>query len=122
MASILYAEDNPEVREETKKELQELGHAVHAVADGQAAWEAITNSETGYDLVITDGEMPRMSGIALLKSIHENPAHAIPVIVLTGMGSWKKRVTELGGRFLRKREVESPAALDAVIKEVLAAR
>lgn len=57
------------------------GYEVDAVADSAAAWQALITD--GYDLVITDNNLPDASGVELLKKLRS--AHmALPVIMATG--------------------------------------
>lgn len=64
---ILYAEDEPILRDEIALILEMEGHTVEVANDGQFAWEALTRSE--YDLLITDIKMPRMDGVELITKI-----------------------------------------------------
>lgn len=57
---VLLAEDEEDVRLMTANMLRQLGHKVHAVADGKAAVDAY--SEGGFDLVVLDVIMPVMNG------------------------------------------------------------
>jgi DNA-binding response OmpR family regulator len=51
---------------------------VEAVEDGAAAWDALQANH--YDLLITDNEMPRMSGCTLIELIH-TAQMSLPVIM-----------------------------------------
>jgi DNA-binding response OmpR family regulator len=51
--------------------LREAGYAVTAVADGEAGWKLLL--ETGYHLVVTDYELPQMSGGQLIRQIRTLP-------------------------------------------------
>ena len=79
---ILVVDDEADIRMINAGVLTHLGYQVDSVADGAAAWEALTAG--GYDLLITDNQMPRVSGVELLRKLHS--AHkAIPVIMATGI-------------------------------------
>ena len=63
-----------------------LGIDVETVEDGQAAWERVQRQVP--DLVVTDIDMPRMSGLDLLNRLRHDPNDAIrqiPVVVVTGL-------------------------------------
>jgi two-component system chemotaxis sensor kinase CheA len=65
--------------------LEERGFEVIACEDGQIAWEQLLGNNC-VDLVVTDVEMPNMSGLELSKKIKSNPAlRHIPVIALTSL-------------------------------------
>lgn len=63
LGSILYAEDDPLLRGFSVEILTHSGYAVTPVEDGLQAWAALHSK--GYDLLITDNNMPRMSGLEL---------------------------------------------------------
>jgi len=78
---ILVAEDDSFFRRLNTQVLLRSGYAVDAAADGAAAWQAL-NAGT-YDLLITDNNMPKMSGVELLKKLR-GARMALPVIMATG--------------------------------------
>lgn len=61
--------------------LVQSGYHVDAAEDGAAAWEALQVKD--YDLLITDNNMPKVSGVDLLDKLHAT-AKALPVIMATG--------------------------------------
>jgi len=60
--------------------LAEAGHQVSAVGDGLVAFEKVIRDH--YDLVITELNLPHMSGIELLKRIRE-VNQSLPVILIS---------------------------------------
>jgi twitching motility two-component system response regulator PilH len=74
-------EDDDDLRQVNARTLIHSGYAVDAAEDGAAAWEALQANR--YDLVITDNNMPRLTGIELLKKLHATRM-ALPVILATG--------------------------------------
>ncbi len=80
-ARILLADDNADMRDYVRR-LLSGHHVVEAVADGQAALEAIR--ERRPDLVLTDIMMPRLDGFGLMRAIRSDPAlQGLPVIALS---------------------------------------
>ncbi len=78
---ILVAEDEPYIRRLNTEILRGSGYHADAAEDGAAAWNAL--QAHSYDLLLTDHNMPKLSGIELLKKLHA--AHmAMPVIMATG--------------------------------------
>ncbi len=57
------------------------------VEDGERAWEALTESQARFDLVIADWNMPRMNGGELLKRVQMHSAEVPRFILITGDGS-----------------------------------
>jgi len=78
---ILVVEDEPNIRQLNTAALIHSGYDVDAAEDGAAAWEAL-NADS-YDLMITDNNMPRLTGVELLKKLHASHM-ALPVIMTTG--------------------------------------
>jgi len=66
-ARILVLDDDAEIREIYVEFLVRSGYQVDAAADGQAGWEALQVRE--YDLLITDHEMPELTGLELVKKV-----------------------------------------------------
>ena len=79
---ILFADDDKEVRRFNVDVLMDSGYEVHAVEDGATAWDALQLNS--YDLLITDNNMPKVTGIDLCRKLHA--AHmAVPVILTSGL-------------------------------------
>jgi sigma-B regulation protein RsbU (phosphoserine phosphatase) len=89
---ILIAEDERITRTSLARQLTSWGHEVTAAEDGEQAWErlAAVGGGTGgadYDIVITDWEMPRLSGLDLVRRIRAAPRGTYTyVILLTSRG------------------------------------
>jgi DNA-binding response OmpR family regulator len=64
---ILVAEDETLLLQLNTEVLSRSGYKVDAAVDGAAAWLAL-NSDA-YDLLITDNNMPILSGVELLKRL-----------------------------------------------------
>lgn len=78
---ILVVDDDEDIRQLNTEVLARCGYEVDAAQDGSAAWDTIQLNS--YDLMITDNNMPNVSGIELLKKLHA--AHMmLPVIMATG--------------------------------------
>ena len=78
---ILVVEDEPDIRKLNAETLIDLGYVVDTAEDGIMAWEALQHNS--YDLLVTDNEMPRLSGAELLEKLHHDRKF-IPVIMATG--------------------------------------
>jgi DNA-binding NtrC family response regulator len=81
---ILVVEDNELTRNQLQQLLQTEGLDVDACADGQLALAALARQN--YSVVLTDLQMPRMSGMDLIREI-QNRGYAATIIVSTGHGS-----------------------------------
>jgi DNA-binding response OmpR family regulator len=79
--SILVVDDEEDIRHLISSVLASDGFDVNATADGEEAWEALQHEH--YDLLVTDNEMPRLTGIKLIKRIRD-AGMSLPVIVASG--------------------------------------
>ena len=79
---ILVVEDDGDIRNFVVKVLIRSGYLVDEAEDGAVAWEHLKNN--GYDLMITDNNMPRVTGVDLLRKLHAGKI-SMPVIMATGV-------------------------------------
>lgn len=84
-ARILVVDDNQGVRDIFGEVLRANGYDVHFAGDGEAGWAAL--SEESTDLLITDHEMPRLTGGDLLLRAREANRN-LPVILVSGKLVW----------------------------------
>jgi two-component system chemotaxis response regulator CheY len=78
---ILVVEDEPVVRRMNASALQRAGYQVDTAKDGAFAWELLGSRR--YDLMITDNNMPRLTGVELIEKLFA--AHmALPFIMASG--------------------------------------
>jgi len=82
--TFLVVEDDEDTREAFAALLEFHGAAVLLAADGEEALECLRVVRP--DFVLTDVNMPRRDGIALLRAIRDTDAVArLPVIAVTGV-------------------------------------
>lgn len=67
-------------REVLSAMLRDEGYAVHTAADGEAALRLIDEERPG--LIISDGMMPQVSGVELLRRLRD-AGRQIPVILMS---------------------------------------
>ena len=100
---MLLAEDQAMIRTALASLLRlEAGYQVTEVADGQAAL-SLLKQET-FDLLLSDIEMPGLSGIELAQYVQQNQLTTKVVIITTfGRAGYVKRAMDAGvGGFLLK--------------------
>ncbi len=90
--NILIAEDEKDIRNLIKLNLEQEGYTVFAVKDGVEALEVVQNESV--DLAVFDVMMPRLDGFNLLRKIRE--FSKLPVIFLTARGDDMDKILGLG--------------------------
>lgn len=86
MTTVLLAEDSDFFRAQVKKYLEEDGFTVLAAADGEAAWELLLQNLNQVRVVVTDIEMPRLTGLGLSARIRGDDRTAnLPIIAVTSL-------------------------------------
>jgi DNA-binding NtrC family response regulator len=78
---ILVADDESDIRQLNTEALTDSGYHVDGAEDGAVAWDILQLKR--YHLLITDNEMPKVTGVELLKKIHAARI-GVPVIMATG--------------------------------------
>jgi two-component system, OmpR family, response regulator len=86
---LLIAEDEPELADQLKDAMTQVGYAVDVAADGEDALH-LGNTEP-YDAVILDLGLPLMDGIAVLERWRK-AGRTMPVLVLTARDRWSDKV------------------------------
>jgi len=87
--NILVVDDESSLREMLSILLQREGYHVDQAEDGYAAFTKV--QETRYDLIITDIQMPKMTGIELLRRLREED-NEVTVLIITAFSSTEEAV------------------------------
>ncbi len=79
---VLVVDDSITVREVERQLLRQGGYEVDVAVDGRDGWNQLRKG--GYDLVVTDVDMPRMTGLELLRAIRDHEAlRELPVVIVS---------------------------------------
>jgi DNA-binding response OmpR family regulator len=78
---ILVIDDDTCIREISAEALTSSGYQVDTAEDGARGWEALHASS--YDLLITDNNMPKVSGVELVKKLR-SARMTLPVVLVSG--------------------------------------
>lgn len=82
---ILLADDEPHITHIISHKLKRAGMQVIVVEDGEMALKAAIEHKP--DAIVTDLQMPYLSGIEFAEQLSKNPSCAhIPIILLTARG------------------------------------
>jgi signal transduction histidine kinase/CheY-like chemotaxis protein len=111
--TILYAEDEPVIRQVTMRRLEEAGACVLGAVDGEDALRQLAN--TTPDLLLIDLQMPGLDGVGLIRRLQEAaPERAYPIFVLTshisGPQAAEARATGADAVFTKPIQVAALAA------------
>lgn len=120
LGRILIAEDNRALARVTAFNLRRHGFEVLVAHDGRAAWEQLRRQH--FDLVITDQQMPEMTGLDLCAAMRGSEMHArVPIVFLTAKGLELDR-RQLEDEFGVSRtycKPFSPSEIVAGVREIL---
>jgi len=115
---ILIADDELSTRMFISAVLEEQGYEIETAENGQCALDLIVDNEKkgmAYDLLITDIQMPEMTGMELIDALKTQKS-VIPVIVVSGFGEKEHLI-----RLLRSGchdYLEKPVSQDELIGRV----
>lgn len=91
IATVLFADDDPDIRELARLLLIKRGHQVVTAEDGMEAISML--STVSPALVITDVNMPHQDGVAVCIAVRSSPAlQGIPLVLLTALPVNDERV------------------------------
>ena len=83
VGTILFVDDEPEVRSIARISLEQCGYQVVEAEDGQKALEAFAAQRASIGLVITDVLMPNLDGLGLSARLHKLDPE-LPILLLSG--------------------------------------
>jgi CheY-like chemotaxis protein len=116
-AVALVVDDSMLIRYTVCRFLEERGFAVESATNGLEALQILERVRP--DLIVTDMQMPKMSGTELITAVKKNPETAkIPIIIVAGRASGFDE-KEKRANFAIYKDIDIQAqlekALDAVI-------
>jgi CheY-like chemotaxis protein len=116
MSVALVVDDSMLIRYTVCRFLEERGFTVEAASNGEEALQVI--SRTKPDLIVTDVQMPKMSGSELITALRSKPETAkIPIILVAARAGGEK---EKRADFAIYKDIDIEGqlanALDAVMR------
>lgn len=113
---ILVADDSFTSRGLLQSILEAAGYQITTANDGSEAWRLL--KQQAFDLLVSDVEMPGLSGFTLTEKVRRDPAlHSLPVVLVTALQSAEdqQRGLEAGAHaYLVKSSFEQDSLLDAI--------
>ncbi len=116
---VMLVDDEPAVLRVTHELLSTQGYAVETHTDPRAAWRALMAAPGAFDVLVTDHNMPQMSGAELARKVRRLRPN-IPIVLITGFASPEPE--ELEGIDHKVMKPISGRELAIVIEQTLAAR
>jgi two-component system cell cycle response regulator CpdR len=94
MSRVLIADDEESMRTLVARAIAMDGHYTVTAQDGAEALEILTRENGGFDLLLTDIQMPIMDGIALALSAARDFPDVI-ILLMTGFAHQRERASNL---------------------------
>jgi two-component system, chemotaxis family, chemotaxis protein CheY len=99
--TILVVDDEPEIRELLKLQLEDAGYRVLLAVDARNAARHVREAQP--DLMIIDAHMPYVSGLDFVSAlITDSSMPWVPVIFITGRSDLRSHAESLGSAWLVK--------------------
>ena len=121
VGSVLVVDDQEDVRMVTQTMLTRMGFEVESCEDAEAAIEIVREHPTYFNVIVTDHNMPKITGLDLIKTLaSENPN--LLFVLVTGysteaMGEVIDEYPSL--KAILKKPVDRDQLLDAVQNAIL---
>jgi CheY-like chemotaxis protein len=116
-AVALVVDDSMLIRYTVCRFLEERGFAVEAATNGVEALQIL--GRVHPDLIVTDMQMPKMSGSELITALKKNPETAnIPIIIVAGRASGFDE-TEKRADFAIYKDIDIQAQLEKALDAVM---
>jgi CheY-like chemotaxis protein len=114
----LVVDDSMLIRHTVCRFLEEHGFTVESASNGQDALEALKRIRP--DLIITDMQMPKMSGTELITALKAKPeTAAIPIVIVAGKQSGFEK-QEKRANFAIFKDIDIEDQLDKALSVVFA--
>ncbi|MFA9239332.1 MAG: diguanylate cyclase [Candidatus Paceibacteria bacterium] len=115
--SILYVEDENDVREFTSKLLTSLLKKVYTAKDGQEGLDIYKENFNNIDLIISDINMPKMNGLIMCEKIKEINKD-IPLVITSAHNdtNFLKKAIEVGVSTYAMKPIDLYQLIESITK------
>ena len=111
--SVLYVEDDSDLREQTTHIFSRIFFKVDTAKDGVEAFELFKNNS--YDIVLSDLQMPKRNGLELSKLIlKEKPSQKIVIISAHDEGDVTAHLELLNIKYLINKPILQEPMIDTL--------
>ncbi|HEU0146079.1 MAG: two-component system, cell cycle response regulator CpdR [Bradyrhizobium sp.] len=94
MSRVLIADDEESMRTLVARAIAMDGHDIVTAQDGAEALDILTRENGGFDLLLSDIQMPIMDGIALALSAARDFPNVV-ILLMTGFAHQRERASNL---------------------------
>lgn len=117
--SILYVEDEKDVREFTAKLLATLVKKVFVAQNGLEGLETFKENQKDIDLIVSDINMPKMDGLEMCKQIKAINKD-IPLVITSAYNdpSFLKKAIDIGVSTYAMKPIDLYQLIDSIIKAI----
>jgi CheY-like chemotaxis protein len=116
-AAALVVDDSMLIRYTVCRSLEERGFTVESATNGLEALQILERVQP--DVIVTDMQMPKMSGSELITALKKNPlTRNIPIIIVAGRGSGFD-ANEKRANFAIYKDIDIQSQLEKALDEVI---
>ncbi|MEX0798058.1 MAG: response regulator [Bacteriovoracaceae bacterium] len=96
--NILVVDDMNTMRKIVKNSLRKLGFVnFNEAVNGVEAWKILNSGDIKFDLIVSDWNMPKMTGLELLKKVRgEEVFKSLPFLMVTAEGEQEQIKEAIG--------------------------
>lgn len=92
---VLVVDDMPTVRKIVAKACKDIGFVdITEAADGMLAWQVLCDAQPPIGLIISDWNMPNLTGIGLLKKVRSNSRYANTPFLMATAETEQHQITD----------------------------
>jgi len=115
--NVLVVDDSMLIRHTVCRYLEGIGYGVEAATNGQEALDLL-ESDYHPDLIVTDMQMPKVSGSELITKLKEKAeTREIPIVILAGKKASSDGPQETRANYIIFKDID----IEAQLKKALAA-
>jgi CheY-like chemotaxis protein len=94
MSRVLIVDDEDSMRQLVARAIAMDGHDIMTASDGAEALEILGSTDSAFDLLLTDIQMPIMDGIALALAVARDFPD-LTILLMTGFAEQRERASGL---------------------------
>jgi CheY-like chemotaxis protein len=116
--NVLVVDDSMLIRHTVCRYLEGIGYSVEAATNGQEALDLLQAGDYHPDLIVTDMQMPKITGSELITALKEkSDTREIPIVVLAAKKTSTDGPQETRADYIIYKDID----IEAQLKKALAA-